>query len=167
MDGQHPGRGFFSQVLIWDDHSWLIPRIKAAVSAGLPPLRVIFEDPDRAEWTVWDTRLVTALNIYDSMTNDLGVPYHWDKSDRVVFDTEVITSRSRAAYQKREKKLAESKSDNFGKSIIVVPRSVDGGPMPTLQEYSEERRLREEMMAGNIRISDSSKFSNANWKPES
>lgn len=144
----------------------MVPRIRAAVATGLPPLRIIFEDESHTEWTMWDMRLVTALEIYTSMINGEGVPYHWDKSDRVVFETQVLTSKSLAAVQRREKKMAEGKSDNFGKTIIAVPRTVDGGPLPTLQEYQEERRLKEQMMAGNIRVG-SGEFSNADWKPES
>lgn len=164
MDGQHSGCGFFSQVLSWDDHSWLISRIKAAVSCGLPPLRVIFEDTSHNDWTVWDTRLVTAYEIHRSMVNGEGVPYHWDRSDKVAFDVKSYVSRSRAAVERAEEKAREGKSKNYGKTFYAVPVALDGGMLPTLAEFQEEERLRREMMAGNIRIGG--EFSNADWKPK-
>lgn len=124
----------------------------------------IMDDPERQEWTSWDIRLMTAMEIYTSMVNGEGVPVYWDRSDRVVFEVESFTSKSRAAIEREEEKALASKAKNFGKSFYVVPKTRDGGPLPTLAEFQEEQQLKRSMMAGNIKID--SEFSNASWKPE-
>lgn len=124
----------------------------------------IMDDPDHRELTLLDIRLLKALEIYENMLNNDGIPIYWDRSDRVVFEVETQTSKSRAAIEKKEEKAAEGNSKNYGKSFYAVPKTIDGGPLPTLEEFLEEQAKKRAMMAGNIRVGG--EFSNADWKPE-
>ena len=139
-------------------------RIKAAVSVNKPPLAVILGEPDR-DWTVWDLRLVTALVLHEEMTNGSGIPIYWDRSERVQFEVKSFTSKSKAALDRAEEKAAKGKNKNHGKVFYAVPRTTDGGPLPTLEEFLEQERIKREMSAGNFRVGQD-KFSNAGWKPK-
>lgn len=111
------------------------------MGSGLPPVAVILEDPSHKEWTKWDLRLITAIQSYDAMTNDLGVPIHWDRSDRVTFDVGSVKSKSHAAIDRRKEQMAKRNvKEEPGKMYYPIPRTIDGGPMPTLAEFQEEQR---------------------------
>ena len=58
-----------------------------------------------------------------------------DESDRVTFDAISRTSRSRAAVQRAEK--AQKGDPPPGQYFIAEPRVMDGGEMPTKQEWIE------------------------------
>lgn len=126
-----------------DDHGWLVPRVRAAVASGLPPTAVILEDPTHKEWDNWDLRLVTAIQIYDGLMVG-NVPIHWDRSDRVAFDVKSYISKSRAAVERREAADEKAKRKAVpGKSYYPVPRTIDGGPLPTWDEFEEEQRAKQ------------------------
>lgn len=114
---------------------------------------------------MWDSRLVMGLRIMEDMQSGTGVPLYIDRSDRVRFETGSFVSRSKAALDRAEEKAREGKSKNYGKIFYPIPVTVDGGPLPTLEEFLEEQALKREMMAGNIHVGDG-KFSNAEWKPK-
>lgn len=124
----------------------------------------ILEDPDHSEWTMWDMRLVKGLQLHDDIRNGTGIPIYWDRSDRVVFETEHYISKSQAALDRAEEKARDSKAKNYGKIFYAVPKTTDGGPLPTFQEWTEEQEKKRQMSAGNFRIDG--EFSNAGWKPE-
>lgn len=107
-----------------------------------------------------------ALQLFEEMQSGTGVPLYIDRSDRVRFETGSFVSRSKAALDRAEEKASQSKTKNYGKVFYPIPVTVDGGPMPTLEEFLEEQRVKKEMSAGNIRISEDGKFSNSNWKPK-
>lgn len=136
----------------------------AARKAQKPPLMFIMDDPSHQEYTLWDIRLLKAYEIHKGMMNDHNIPYYWDRSDRVVFEVGTHTSKSRAAVERAEEKAAEGKSKNYGKSFYPIPKTRDGGPLPTLQEFLDEQSKRRAMMAGRIKVGGD--FSNENWKPE-
>jgi hypothetical protein len=138
VDGRGSARGFLSQVLIWDDHAWLVPRIRAALDAGVPPTAIILRDPGRKEYGAWDLKLAAAYHIYSDMLRG-SVPVYWDESDRVTFDVKVGKSKSRAAIERREEADSKGKKDTKGLYYYAVPRTIDGGPLPTLDEWHEER----------------------------
>ena len=123
-----------------------------------PPLAVILDDPSR-DWTFWDYRLVKALVLSQDMQSGTGVPLYLDRSDRVRFEVGSYVSRSKAALDRAEEKASKGKAKNYGKVFYPIPRTVDGGPMPTLEEFLQEQELKREMSAGNIRIGG--QFSNA------
>lgn len=141
-----------------------MPRIRAAIKINKPPIGVMFGDPD-AKWTKWDLRLVMALEIHDNMMQG-GIPLYWDRSDRVRFEVESYVSKSKAVLDRAEAKAAEGKTKNYGKIFYVKPHTVDGGPLPTLEEFLEEQASKQRAQAGNIRIKDNTPFSNAGWKPK-
>ena len=143
----------------------MVPRIRVAIQVGLPPLAVIFEEPDRG-WTKWDFRLIQGYEIREDMMNDRGVPIYWDRSERVQFDVGVSYSKSRAALDRAEEKDRESKvqTKSYGKGYYPIPITTDGGPLPTLEEWLEEERARKEAQAQTKRAP--TPFSNENWVGE-
>lgn len=143
----------------------MLSRIRAAVKVSKPPLMFILEDPQHVDWTMWDFRLAKAIEIHADMTQG-GVPIYWDRSDRVVFTAESYVSKSKAALDRAEEKAQKGKSKNYGKVFYPLPRTVDDGPLPTLEEYLEEQRVKKAMSAGNFRINPESPFSNSPEAPE-
>jgi len=140
VDGCHPGRGFLAQALVWDDHAWLVPRIRAALDAKVPPSAVILRDPGRKEYSKWDLKIVAGLRIYEDMMRG-SVPVYWDESDRVAFDVKVGTSKSRAAIDRREEQ-DKKKGTVHGRYYYAVPRVTDGGNLPTLEEWILEKKAK-------------------------
>ena len=122
----------------------------------------VFEDPNH-EWGKWDFRLAKALELYEDMLVG-GVPIYWDRSDRVNFLTGSYTSKSKAALDRAEEKARESKNKNYGKVFYPIPKTNDGGPLPTLEEWLAEQKLKKQMSAGNITVGGS-EFDNAHWTP--
>lgn len=143
----------------------MVPRIRAAIKVNQPPLAVMFNAP-KAEWTAWDYKLIKALELYDDLKQGTGVPLYWDQSDRVRFELGTFTSKSRAVLDRAEERARDSKSKNYGKTFYVIPETVDGGPLPTLEEYLKEQQDKRAAQAGNFRVKDNTPFSNANWKPK-
>jgi hypothetical protein len=124
--------------------------LKAAVKSGQPPTAVIFSDPDHKEWTMWDFRLFKAHYILKDWYRN-GIPMWWDESDRVTFDVKARTSKSRAAIERAMESDSKKKSKSHGKYYTVEPRVMDGGEMPTREEWLEE----EEMKRGTIKKAQS------------
>lgn len=72
-----------------------------------------------------------------------SVPVYWDQSDRVTFDVNKGKSKSRAkiqAAERRSQKAAENSPEQLdGVYFYAVPRTMDGGPLPTYEEWVEEQ----------------------------
>lgn len=68
-------------------------------------------------------------------------PIWIDESDRVTFDVKKKISKSRAALDRDE--IATSKKKSYkpvpGQYTFAVPRTIDGGPMPSFLEWAEEQ----------------------------
>lgn len=126
---------------MWDDHSWLVPRIRAALDAGVPPTAIILRDPGRKEYGPWDLKLAAAYRIYDDLMRG-AVPIYWDESDRVAFDVGIGYSKSRAAMDRREDLDSQKKDKHYGRYYYPIPRTIDGGPLPTPEEWATERRAK-------------------------
>lgn len=139
-------------------------RVRAAVSAGKPPLAFILGDPTR-EWTKVDFDLVTGLRLLEEMQTGTGVPIYWDRSDRVRFEVGTFISRSKQALDQREEADAKSKNKNHGRVHYPIPVAVDGGPLPTLEEWLDEQAEKRAMSSGKFVIKDANPFSNAGWTP--
>ncbi len=112
--------------------------MKAAVKSGQPPVAVVFSDPDHKEWTAWDFKLFKAHYILKDWYRN-GIPVWWDESDRITFDAKPRVSKSRAAIERASEKESKKKSRTHGLYYIVEPRLMDGGEMPTRQEWLEEQ----------------------------
>lgn len=134
------------------------------MKSNLPPLAVIFDDPDR-KWTFWDTRLIKAMELHAELTAG-GIPVYWDKSERVRFEVKSTVSKYKAALDRAEEKAREGEAKNYGKSFYAVPITIDGGPLPSLEEYLEQERQKKLMMKTRSAKFDVDPFSNANWAPE-
>lgn len=104
----------------------------------LPPVGVILNDPTHKEWTSLDLRLAKAYHIREDFLVG-NIPVYLDQSDRVVFDVKTVVSKSRAAMSRWEERQSKSKNKNPGLMGYPVPRTTDGGPMPTLEEWLEEQ----------------------------
>lgn len=117
----------------------MVPRIRAALDAKVPPRAILLGDPAIKEYNSWDLKIVTAYRIHEDFMRG-SVPVYWDESDRVAFDVKVGISKSRRALDRREE--ADNKKeglDTKGRYYYVEPRTIDGGPMPTYEEWLEER----------------------------
>ncbi len=112
--------------------------MRAAASAKLPPLAFILEDPKHTEYNLWDIRLSVALGVYDDMMRG-SIPVYIDESDRVRFEVMKGVSKSRAAIDRREAQDGKSKEPNYGVYYYAVPKTIDGKPLPTMEEWLEEK----------------------------
>ena len=130
----------------------------------MPPLGMINRDPD-AKWTKWDFKLVTGLELYDNLATGSGFPVYIDQSDRVRFELNSYVSKSKAVLDRAEENASKGTAKNHGKVFYVTPETIDGGPLPTLEEYLEEKARKDAQKAGNFRASDRTPFTNAGWTP--
>lgn len=88
---------------------------------------------------MWDYRLLKAQYIIDEWYRD-GIPIWWDESERVTFTAESRVSKSRAAVERAQEKAGKSKSVVHGRYFIAKPQVMDGGEMPTRDEWFEEQQ---------------------------
>lgn len=96
---------------------------------------MLTDDPSYTEWQVVDMRIAKAWRIRESILQG-NMPIYWDRSDRVRFDVKSFTSKSEAAVQRRQKK---DKEPIPGRFYYAVPVTIDGGPLPTMEEFIEEQ----------------------------
>jgi hypothetical protein len=87
-----------------------------------------------------DLRLAKAYELRQTYGE---IPPWIDRSDRVAFDVSVFTSNSAAALERRQERDSKGNSKNFGRRYSLVPRTKDGGPMPTMQEWLEEQQRKQ------------------------
>jgi hypothetical protein len=128
---------------VWEDHNWLVPRIRAALDAKVPPSAIILRDPAHKDHTVWDLKLIAAYHIHADMMVG-NIPIYWDQSDRVAFDVRTGVSKSRAAIERREEAATgKGKKVPPGTFYYAVPRTIDGDPLPTMEEWLIEKAEKE------------------------
>ena len=99
---------------------------------------MIFNDPSHEKWNEWDYLLFKAHYILEDWYRD-GIPLWWDESDRVTFDAKARISKSRAAIERAQEADSKKKSKSHGRYFIAEPRVMDGGEMPTRDEWLEEQ----------------------------
>ena len=87
---------------------------------------------------MWDYRLITAHYLLEDWYRD-GIPIWVDESDRVTFDAKARFSKSRAAIERAQEADGKKKSKAYRKYYIVEPRVMDGGEMPTRDEWIQEQ----------------------------
>jgi hypothetical protein len=127
---------------MWDDHAWLVPRIRAALDAKVPPSAIILRDPEHTEYDAWDLKMVAAYHVYNDMMRG-SIPIYWDESDRVAFDVKTGVSKSKAALDRKEEQESKKKGTRHGVYHYAVPRTIDGGPLPTLEEWAAEKAAKQ------------------------
>lgn len=111
---------------------------------GHPPTAVIFSDPSHKKWTAWDYKLIKAHFLLEDWYRD-GIPIWVDESDRVTFDAKARFSKSRAAIERAQEADGKKKSKSYGKYYVAEPRVMDGGDMPTRDEWLEEQQRKRGM----------------------
>jgi hypothetical protein len=87
---------------------------------------------------MWDYRLLKAHYILEDWYRD-GVPLWWDESDRVTFDAKARFSKSRASIERAQEADSKKKAKSYGKYYVAEPKVMDGGEMPTREEWLEEQ----------------------------
>ena len=92
-------------------------------------------------WLPWDYALANALQIIEDHTDSETGHLIWvEQSERVTFDASKFTKKSVAAV---ERKTKSSKSKAYeaapGERWRTVPRTTDGGPLPTMLEWRDEQ----------------------------
>jgi hypothetical protein len=112
--------------------------LKAADNIGHPPTAVIFSDPEHKEWTVWDYRLIKAYHLLQDWYRE-GIPLWWDESDRVAFDAKPRISKSRAAIERAQESESKKKKKVHGRYYVAEPRVIDGGELPSREEWMLEQ----------------------------
>jgi hypothetical protein len=70
------------------------------------------------------------------------VPIWWDESDRVTFDAKARFSKSRAAIERAQEADGKKKAKAYGKYYVAEPRVMDGGDMPTRDEWIEQEHIK-------------------------
>lgn len=110
------------------------------MDAGKPPTAVIFHDPSHTEWTAWDYKLIKAYHLHEQYM-DGNFPIWIDRSDRVAFDVKRGISRSKAALDRAEERDAKKKAVP-GAFLYAVPRTIDGGPLPTMEEWVAQEKAK-------------------------
>ncbi len=91
---------------------------------------------------MWDYRLIKAHYMLEDWYRD-GVPLWIDESDRVTFDAKARVSKSRAAIERAQEADGKKKNKSYGRYFIAEPRVMDGGEMPTREEWLEEQNSKQ------------------------
>lgn len=95
-------------------------------------------DPTHTEYTALDYKLAKAYHIREDMLVG-NVPIYWDQSERVAFDVKTTISKSEAAMERWRKRMEKATNKSPGLMGYPVPRTTDGGPLPTLEEWQQEQ----------------------------
>jgi hypothetical protein len=93
---------------------------------------------------MWDYRLLKAHYILEDWYRD-GIPLWWDESDRVTFDAKARFSKSRASIERAQESDSKKKSKSYGKYYVAEPKVIDGGDMPTREEWLDEQHRKNGM----------------------
>jgi len=60
----------------------------------------------------------------------------------VTFDAKARTSKSRAAIERAQESDSKKKSKSYGKYYVTEQRVIDGGDMPTREEWLKEQQIK-------------------------
>lgn len=113
-------------------------------------MAVIFNDPSHEKWDEWDYLLFKSHYILEDWYRD-GIPIWVDESDRVTFDAKARISKSRAAIERAQEADSKKKSKSYGRYFIAEPRVMDGGEMPTRDEWIEEQERKKGVVQERVR----------------
>ena len=99
---------------------------------------MLLNKPEQTQWTSLDYKLIKAYHLRQTYGD---IPPWIDRSERVSFDVKSFVSKSAAAVEKKQDADSNKKNTKFfGKRYYAVPRTVDDGPMPTMEEFFEEQK---------------------------
>lgn len=69
-----------------------------------------------------------------------GIPIWWDESDRVTFDAKPRISKSRASIERAQEASSKNNKKSVpGRYFVAEPKVIDGGDLPTRDEWLEEQ----------------------------
>ena len=72
-----------------------------------------------------------------------GIPIWIDESERITFDAVPRVSKSRAAIERAEEKASKKKGNSYGRYFTAKPRVIDGGEMPTRDEWLQQEMAKQ------------------------
>lgn len=90
-----------------------------------------------------------------------GIPIWWDESERVAFDVKSRVSKSRAAIERAQENASKNKKPVYGRYFVAEPKAIDGGELPTREEWAEEQAKKSGLNSGSTKFgsgNDSKKF---------
>lgn len=115
--------------------------IKAAITAGIRPVAMLFHEQPSDPWVKFDFLLLEAYQMLQEETcNECGNPI-WicrnEDANNVGFKVKITTCYAKAELDKWQEKQSkkENKRDSFGEIPYVVPYTYDDSPMPTRLSY--------------------------------
>lgn len=136
-------------MLFQDDHRHLVDYIEAAARFNKPPFQLMFGEEEWPLWTKYDSLISVAYERYQRYQTSDGHPIFWDQSQRVKASVKTYKSKAKAAMDEwddtQSKKLEAMRKTNphahLERGIVpyVIFEAIDGGPMPTLEEWVTSR----------------------------
>lgn len=115
--------------------------IKAAITAGIRPVAMLFHEQPSDPWVTFDFLLLEAYQMLQEETcNECGNPI-WicrnDNAHNVGFKIKITKCYAKEELEKWQEKQnkKESSKKNFGEIPYVVPYTYDDSPMPTRASY--------------------------------
>lgn len=89
-----------------------------------------------------------------------GIPIWWDESDRVTFTAKPRISKSRAAIERAQESAGKKKTTVHGRYFIAEPTVMDGGELPTRDEWIEEQSNKSNNSSVSTKFGSSNERSN-------
>lgn len=145
--------GFLVEVLAQRENQYLIPKIKAAITAGIRPCAMIFHEQPTDDWIPFDFLLLEAYQrLQDEICPRCGHPVWLCRSKSNTVDFKV---QSGLCYAEKALKVAEvgrisdKKSRDAAKkelrhagqfwyTVPYVPPNIPNGELPTRDDYYSE-----------------------------
>lgn len=85
-----------------------------------------------------DYKLVKAYYLKQSYMSG-NFPVWIDRHPRVKFEVKSFVSNSaRALEAKQAQEANKTGTPSYGKQFYAIPKTLDGGPLPTMRDYLEE-----------------------------
>lgn len=92
------------------------------------------------DWIDWDYALASAWQLHEDMIDvNRGLPIHHIQSKRVKVVAELYTDKIDEAIDKAQAAKGENWKPKPGQHWIPRLKTVDGGELPTLEEFFEEQ----------------------------
>lgn len=125
------------------EHRYVIPKIKAAISAGIKPTSMIFHTQPTDAWERFDFLLLEAYqSLRDETCPKCGHPV-WlcrSQSANVYFDVRDDFCQAERALKEAEArtnktKLSPKERKDLGRFQYTVPMAPEGTELPAREEY--------------------------------
>lgn len=129
------------------EHHYIVPKIKAAITAGIKPTSMIFHTQPDEDWVRFDFMLLEAYqSLQDETCPKCGHPI-WlcrSQSADIYFDVQDDYCQADRALKEHEAKSNKSKPSAsekkaFGQFFYTVPKTVPGAELPTREQYYADK----------------------------